>query len=116
MNYRPEERFEVIRQAYQGLFELVKPMMFDKYADFIDACAEIQEDEREEIYRQITDGEETVMTVMLAQYIKDKGFQEGIQQGVQQGRYVLLEQILTRCFGTLPDWALKPLDWSRKCT
>ncbi len=78
MNYRPEERFEVIRQAYQGLFELVKPMMFDKYADFIDACAEIQEDEREEIYRQITDGEETVMTVMSAQYIKDKGLQEGI--------------------------------------
>ena len=78
MNYRPEERFEVIRQAYQGLFELVKPMMFDKYADFIDACVEIQEDEREEIYRQITDGEETVMTVMSAQYIKDKGLQEGI--------------------------------------
>jgi flagellar biosynthesis/type III secretory pathway protein FliH len=153
MNYRPEERFEVIRQAYQGLFELVKPMMFDRYADFIDAYAEIQEDEREEIYRQITDGEETVMTVMLAQYIKDKGFkegiqqgieqgvqqgiqqgvqqgiqqgvqqgiqqgvqqgiqqgvQQGIQQGVQQGRYVLLERILTRRFGTLPDWAQQRL-------
>jgi hypothetical protein len=113
MNYIPEERFEVIRQAYQGLFELVKPMMFDKYADFIDAYAEIQEDEREEIYRQITDGEETVMTVMLAQYIKDKGFkegiQQGIQQGVQQGRYVLLERILTRRFGTLPDWAQQRL-------
>jgi hypothetical protein len=73
------------------------------------------------IYRQITDGEETVMTVMLAQYIKDKGFKEGIQQGIQQGvlqgiqqgiqqgRYVLLERILTRRFGTLPDWAQQRL-------
>jgi flagellar biosynthesis/type III secretory pathway protein FliH len=50
-------------------------------------------------------------------YIKDKGFKEGIQQGIeqgiqqgiQQGRYVLLERILTRRFGTLPDWAQQRL-------
>jgi len=33
---------------------------------------------------------------MLAQYIKDKGFQEGER--------VLLERLLTRRFGPLPDW------------
>jgi hypothetical protein len=36
MNYRPEERSEVIRQAYRGLFELAAPMLFDNYLDFID--------------------------------------------------------------------------------
>jgi len=30
MDYEPEERTEVIRQAYRGLFELVTPMLFDK--------------------------------------------------------------------------------------
>ena len=33
---------------------------------------------------------------MLAQYIKDKGIQEG-------GR-IFLERLLTRRFGSLPDW------------
>ena len=37
---------------------------------------------------------------MLAQYIKDKGIQEGELKG---GR-VLLERLLTRRFGPLPDW------------
>ncbi len=50
MNYAPEERLEVIRQAYRGLFELTAPMMFDKYVDFIDVYAEIREDEREAIF------------------------------------------------------------------
>ena len=37
---------------------------------------------------------------MLAQYIKDKGFQEGKLEG---GR-IFLERLLTRRFGSLPDW------------
>jgi hypothetical protein len=44
MNYTPEERSEVIRQAYRGLFELVAPILFDKYVDFIDIYAEIRKE------------------------------------------------------------------------
>jgi len=68
MNYKPEERFEVIRRAYRGLFKLVTPMMFDKYVDFIDVYAGVQEEEREAFYHDITEQEDTAM---LAQYIKD---------------------------------------------
>ena len=109
MNYAPEERLEVIRQAYRGLFELTAPMMFDKYVDFIDVYAGIREDEREAIFREITEQEDTIM---LAQYIKDKGFQEGKLEGKLEGwkdgeldgGRVLLERLLTRRFGPLPDW------------
>ena len=101
MNYAPEERLEVIRQAYRGLFELTAPMMFDKYVDFIDVYAGIREDEREAIFREITEQEDTIM---LAQYIKDKGFQEGELKGELKGGRVLLERLLTRRFGPLPDW------------
>jgi hypothetical protein len=34
-NYASGERGEVIRRAYQGLFQLVTPLLFDKYVDFI---------------------------------------------------------------------------------
>ena len=74
---------EVIRQTYRGLFELTAPMMFDKYVDFIDVYAGIREDEREAIFREITEQEDTVM---LAQYIRDKGFQEGKLEGWKDGR------------------------------
>ena len=55
MNYEPEERTEVIRQAYRGLFELVVPMLFDKYVDFIDVYAGVREDEREAIFSEMTE-------------------------------------------------------------
>ncbi len=97
MNYKPEERYEVIRRAYRGLFELVTPMMFDKYVDFIDVYAGVREEEREAFYQDITEQEDTAM---LAQYIKDKGFQEGRQEG----KRILLERLLIRRFGLLPDW------------
>ena len=45
---------------------------------------------------------------MLAQYIRDKGFQEGELKGWKDGELkggrVLLERLLTRRFGQLPDW------------
>jgi hypothetical protein len=49
-----------------------------RYVDFIDVYAGIREDEREAIFREITEQEDTIM---LAQYIKDKGFQEGKLEG-----------------------------------
>jgi hypothetical protein len=110
MNYRPEERYEVIRQAYMGLFELAAPTMFDKYIDFIDVYAEIREDERESLLLEMTKQEDTVM---LAQYIREKGFQDGEIKGEikgeVKGRRILLEHLLARRFGTLPDWGQERL-------
>ena len=82
MNYSPEERPEVIRQAYLGLYQLATPMLFDKYVDFIDLYAGVKDKEREELYLAIVEKEETAM---LAQYIKEKGFNEGMEKGIQQG-------------------------------
>jgi len=83
MNYTPEERPEVIRQAYMGLYQLATPMLFDKYVDFIDVYAGVRDKEREELYRAIAEKEETAM---LAQYIKEKGFNEGMEKGIQRGK------------------------------
>ena len=82
MNYKPEEKTEVIIQAYNGLYQLASKKKFEKYLDFIDIYAQIKEDEREEIFKEIIKHKETAM---LAQYIKDKGRQEGILEGMQKG-------------------------------
>jgi hypothetical protein len=82
MNYKKDERIEVIRQAYSGLFQLASRMLFDKYIDFIDVYAEVSEEEQENLYHEIIQHKETAM---LAQYIRDKGMKQGMQQGMQQG-------------------------------
>ncbi|MDY0163066.1 hypothetical protein [Desulfobotulus sp.] len=83
MSYAPEERGMVIRRAWQGLYELVSASLFDKYVDFIDIYAAVQEEEREALLREITEQEETHM---LAEYIREKGRTEGMAQGMAQGR------------------------------
>ena len=83
MNYEKHERYEVIRQAYSGLFQLVSGGLFDKYVDFIDIYSEINEQEQQELYNDIIQHEETAM---LAQYIRQKGRQEGMLEGRQEGR------------------------------
>ncbi len=45
--------------------------------------------EREELYRAISETEETAM---LAQYIREKGYQEGLDQGIRQGIEQGIEQ------------------------
>jgi hypothetical protein len=77
-------------------------MLFDKYLDFIDMYAEITEEEKESVYQDLKEHKETAM---LAQYIKNKGFEEGMQQG----KYGLLERILIGRFGPLPEWAMQRL-------
>ena len=89
MSYAPEERWEVIRQAYIGLFQLVSAGMFTKYVDFIDTYAEITHDERESLYQETKKDKETAM---LAQYIRNKGF----QQGHQQASIMFLNRLLTK--------------------
>jgi len=82
MDYPKDERSNVIMQAYSGLFQLVSSALFEKYVDFIDVYAEVGKEEQQKIYLEMIQHKETIM---LAQYIKDKGIQQGIQQGMQQG-------------------------------
>jgi predicted transposase YdaD len=79
MNYEKHERIEVIRQAYKGLFQLASRGLFDKYVDFIDVYSEISDQEEQQLYETIIQHKETAM---LAQYIKEKGRQEGTRQTV----------------------------------
>ena len=102
MNYKKDERIEVIRQAYSGLFQLASRMLFDKYVDFIDVYAEVSEEEQENLYHEIIQHKETTM---LAQYIRDKGMQQGMLQGMQQGMLLdaqdMLIEVLTERFGSV---------------
>lgn len=82
MSYEKNERIEVIRQAYVGLYQLASNVLFDKYVDFIDVYAKISSEEQDTLYREIIEHQETAM---LAQYIREKGKQEGLQQGKQEG-------------------------------
>ncbi|CAN2042551.1 hypothetical protein GMMP15_850027 [Candidatus Magnetomoraceae bacterium gMMP-15] len=82
MQYPAEDRFKMIQRAYQGLFELVSPVLFDKYIDFIDVYAKIGINERKTLCQQFEEHEETVM---LAQYIREKGFRQGMEKGVERG-------------------------------
>ncbi len=77
MKYEKHERIEVIRQAYKGLFQLATRGLFDKYVDFIDVYSEISDQEQQQLYETIIQHKETAM---LAQYIKEKGRQEGRQE------------------------------------
>ena len=91
MDYPPEDRIEVIRHAYLGLFRLASALLFDKYVDFIDAYADVRSVERETIYREIIEHEETAM---LAQYIQEKGREEAQKENIVE--------ILQMRFGTIP--------------
>jgi hypothetical protein len=77
MNYTKEERSEVIRQAYRGLFELSPRALFDKYIYFIDLYAEISYSERE-------------------------GVQQGLQEGTRQGEQRLLAHQISKKY-RLPE-------------
>jgi len=88
MNYKKNERIEVIRQAYSGLFQLASHGLFDKYVDFIDVYAEVSEEEQENLYYEIIQYKETAM---LAQYIRDKGMQQGIIRTTKENIIEALE-------------------------
>jgi len=98
MNYKKDERIEVIRQAYSGLFQLASRGLFDKYVDFIDVYAEVSAQEQKILYNEIIQHKETVM---LAQYIRDKGMQQGIQQGIIQTTKENIIEILELRFGKI---------------
>ena len=88
MNYKKDERIEVIRHAYSGLFQLASRMLFDKYVDFIDVYAQTSEQEQKSLYHEIIQHKETAM---LAQYIRDKGMEQGIIQNTKENIIEVLE-------------------------
>ena len=98
MAYKKDERAEVIRQAYAGLFQLASIGLFYKYVDFIDAYAEINEQEQKTLYQEIIQHKETVM---LAQYIREKGMQQGMQQGIVQAARENIIEVLELRFGKI---------------
>jgi len=78
MDYTRAERGEVFRHALIGLFQLTTALMFEKYTEFIDLYTGLPEEERETIYQELSEEQETAM---ITEYFKEKGIQEGIQQG-----------------------------------
>jgi hypothetical protein len=63
-------------------------MLFVKYVDFIDVYAQISEQEQKSLYHEIIQHKETAM---LAQYIRDKGMQQGIIQKAKEDVIEALE-------------------------
>ncbi len=92
MNYAPEERWEVIRQAYIGLFQLASAILFDKYADFIDTYAEVSDEEKGIVFQEIREHKETVM---IAQMLRNEGFQEASR--------AFLNRLLTKKYHVSPE-------------
>jgi hypothetical protein len=97
MNYKPEEKSEVIKHAYIGLYQL-SPMRFDKYIYFIDLYAEVSEAEREKIFKELEQEE----MESFSEYIKDKG-------AAQNAREYVLKTLELR-FGTIPSSFRSKLD------
>ncbi len=89
MKYLPEERIEVIWRAYLGLYQLVSAALFEKYIDFIDIYADVTDNKRHAISDKLEDKKETIM---IAQYIREKGY----RQGLQHGRIGILSRQLAR--------------------
>jgi hypothetical protein len=119
MRYEPEERWEVIRQAYVGLYQLASRALFEKYTDFIDIYAEIDESERDQILREMEDREETIM---IKQVLKE----EGLQEGLQKGHFNMLSRVLLKKYqrplhdmktlkGLRPEDQLELLDFMLDC-
>jgi hypothetical protein len=92
MNYAPEERWEVIRQAYIGLFQLVSASLFTKYVDFIDVYAEITSEEREILYQETRENKETAM---LAQMFRN--------EGALEASTMIMSRLLTKKYHVSPE-------------
>jgi hypothetical protein len=96
MSFGPERRVEMYARAMEGLMSLEEDWNKQrKYAEFIDAYANLNDDEMAR-YRAEYAATEGVHTMGLLAKIHEEGLQEG------EGR--LLRRQLTRRFGELPLW------------
>jgi len=111
MDYPPSQRLDIYHNAFNGLFGLEQDHNKRlKYADFIDAYAELTEDEVAR-YRARYINETGDNTMGLAAILREEGRQEGKQEGKQEGRQegrregesALLQRQMTLRFGPLAD-------------
>ncbi|MDJ0840185.1 MAG: hypothetical protein QNK37_26985 [Acidobacteriota bacterium] len=82
MRYDKEDRLVVAADAYVNLSRLTDPIRFRKYTDYIDKCANIDEEERETLESLINEEEEVVM---MKQYWLEKGEKRGEERGIRIG-------------------------------
>ena len=64
---------------------------------------------REEIKSMLALNEIELKQTRFYQEVIEEGRQEGRQEGMQKGEQILLQRMLTRRFGEMPDWAQKRL-------
>ena len=105
MRFDPARRVETYAAAVRGLFELEPDRRRrEKYLDFIDMYAGLDDNERRR-YREQYPQEATTMAGMF-QRARDEGIQQGLSQGreegIEQGERTLLRRQLRRRFGFLP--------------
>ena len=107
-------RVDVYASAVRGLLDLEQDAdRRTKYLDFIDIYAALTDNERR-LYRQ-RHPEESSVIVGFNQRARDEGVRQGRREGVRQGRRegvrqgraegarAVLERLLERRFGTLPQ-------------
>ena len=100
MRSDPARRVETYAAAVRGLLELEPDLRRrEKYVDFIDTYADLDDNERRR-YREQYPEESTTMSGIV-QRARD----EGKQQGIEQGERTLLRRQLRRRFGLLPPEA-----------
>ncbi len=102
MQYAPEERWEVIRQAYIGLYHLVSYVLFEKYTDFIDKYAEVYEDERRFIRQELEAKQESVM---ILQHLKEE-YRKELEKEVEEK---MRQEVLSKYGEELKEQAWKQL-------
>ena len=94
-------RIPTYAAAVRGLFELEPdPARREKYLDFIDTYADLDDNERRR-YREQYPQEATTMAGMF-QTAREEAIRQGIEQGIEQGERTLLRRQLQRRFGPVP--------------
>ena len=101
MRSDPARRVETYAAAVRGLFELEPdPRRQEKYVDFIDTYADLDDNERRRYEEQYP--QEGTTMAGIVQRARD----EGIERGIEQGERTLLRRLLLRRrFGLLPPEA-----------
>lgn len=106
MRHPQEQRVEVYARAVDGLLALEPDWNRQrKYLDFIDAYAELSEDEVARYSAEYIDitGDNTMGGLAtLLEEKRQESWQKGRQEGRQEGEAALLLRLLERRFGPLP--------------
>ena len=101
MRSPPAGRVETYAAAVRGLLDLEPDRRRrEKYVDFIDIYAGLDDNERRRYREQYPEESRTMSGIV--QRARDEGKQQGIEQGIEQGERTLLRRQLRRRFGLLP--------------